>query len=418
MTRTVEEIAALISQASDAYYNSGDALMEDSEFDALVEELRFLDPKHPVLKKVGAPPLGTTYPHTNPIGSQEKLKTREELNRWCEKVFAARAEACDEEACPTCDGPAWYSGENEVCKDPIHTRKAFVLQWKLDGLTVVLSYKDGKLTRALTRGDGERGEDVTRNVSMMQNVKKKLVTGFTGSLRGEALINISTFKEHFKDDKNPRNTIAGKTRNSTAPKDVISHCRVCFFDYVVEDNGYAPMTEIDARDSMKMIGLESVETWECATADEIWAKFEELKAVRPTLDFEVDGIIVRANSIAVQKSMGMSADLRPKGQRCVKFEAVSGYTTLESCEMSLGHTGAVFPTGKVKPLGLGGVTISSVFLNNFEEIERLGVQIGDEVEIIRAGDVIPKVLSAKRRYRCPECKFEGTKEQQEDYHKE
>ena len=396
MVRTSEELAELIEQASDAYYNSGTAIMSNAEFDTLVEELKAIEPNHPVLKKVGATPLGTTYPHTSPVGSQEKLKTREEFDRWAAKVQEAL----------TKDKSALWTGF-----------QPYILQWKLDGLTIVLYYKDGKLTRALTRGDGVRGEDVTKNVLMMQNVKKVLPVPFTGFLRGEAMLSISAFNNVFKalDFANPRNTVSGKVRDQKATKDLMKHFKVTYFDYVSEDGD--TLSEIHSLLAMKdSLKLETVESWVYSTPDEVWEAFDKLKAVRPTLDYEVDGVIVRANSIASQKAMGMSADMRPKGQRCIKFEAVSGFTTLNSVEMSIGHTGAIFPTGKVEPLSLGGVTITSVFLNNFEEIERLGVQIGDEVEVIRAGEVIPKLVSAQRRYRCRGCKFEGTKEQQENHH--
>lgn len=371
--RTLTDLADLIQQANHAYYNTGKAIMTDAEYDSLVEELRAGDPNHPLVQKVGAPPLGQTFPHASPVGSQEKLKTREEFDRWVAKIPAAE------------DG-----------------KKRFVLQWKLDGLTVVLNYKNGQLTRALTRGDGLRGEDVTKNVLMMQNVKKTLPVPFTGSVRGEAMLGVSVFNDVFKPlgFSNPRNTAAGKMRDQKAPKDLMKHFKVTYFDYVPEGDSdiELPPYETENLDIIKdMFKLDHVETWEFDSPDEVWDKYNKLKEIRPTLDYEVDGVIVRANSIETQKDLGSSADMRPKGQRCIKFEAVSGFTTLVDVELSIGHTGAIYPTGKLKPLALGGVTITSVLLNNFEEIERLGVAIGDEVEVIRAGDVIPKIISVTKK---------------------
>ncbi len=371
MSRTVEDLADLIEEANHAYHTIGTPIMTDAEYDALVEELRAAHPDHPILQKVGAAPMGTTYPHTNPVGSQEKLKTREEFERWCAKVNEAR--------------PANSTAE------------PYILQWKLDGLTVVLYYEDGRLVRALTRGDGVRGEDVTRNVLMMKNVRKVLPVPFTGFMRGEVMLDISTFNEVFKPltFANPRNTAAGKTRDQKAPKELMQHFHVVWFDYVPNDG--SPSAERSALKTVnELFGLETVEYWLCSTPAQVWEKYEALKAVRPTLDYEVDGVIVRANDISVQKTLGMSADMRPKGQRCIKFEAVSGFTTLRSVELTIGHTGAIVPTAKVDPVSIGGVTITSVFLNNFEEIDRIGCQIGDEVEVIRAGDVIPKIIAVSK----------------------
>lgn len=165
------------------------------------------------------------------------------------------------------------------------------------------------------------------------------------------------------------------------------------------------------------LGLKHVDTFICSNPDGIWEEYQNKEKERMGLDFLVDGVIVRANSVEAQDKLGMSSDLRPKGQRCIKFTAQGEMTTLESVELSIGHTGAIIPTGKLKPVEIDGVTVSSVLLNNFEEIERLGIRINGKVKIIRAGDVIPKTDAyIGDIYKCPECGFEGTKDEQMQYH--
>lgn len=389
--KRIAELVSQISKASESYYNANGEVMTDAEFDALVDELRSLDPSNEILSSVGAPPIGQVFDHKIKVGSQEKLKTREDFDRWCDKVEAAG-------------------------KSP----QQYMLQHKLDGLTVVLYYEDGILIRALTRGDGSRGEDVTRNVLMMGNVSRRLPEKFTGSIRGEVMLPINTFKLVFEPMgyANPRNTAAGKLRDQKATADILKHFRVYYFDYIPEDRLMA--TESECINGLFNLNLDAVTHWLFASRDEVWAKYEEIKATRSSLDYEIDGVIVRAHDLNVQREMGVSQDIRPKAQRCIKFEAASGISTLIGVELSIGHTGAIVPTARVKPVEIGGVTVSNIFLNNFEEIDRLGIQIGDDVNIIRAGDVIPKItglakagasrVAIKPPTHCIHCKAELVKD--------
>lgn len=363
--REIEDLVEKIKAANSAYYNADPKglVISDHEYDAAIDQLKKLDPAHDILQKVGAAPLGTTFEHTHKVGSQEKLKTREEYDRWCSKL--------DEEG-----------GEPQK----------LVLQEKLDGLTVVLYYKNGVLVRALTRGDGDKGEDVTQNVVKMQNVRRQLPKAFTGYIRGEVMLNKSTFRHVFEPlgFANPRNTAAGKLRDQKAGSELLRHFKVLYFDYCAEDRSLD--TEMDALGELMALGLDVVTHWCFETPAQVWEKYESIKAVRSALDHEIDGVIVRANNLDVQRRMGMSTDSRPKAQRCIKFDAARGVSQLIDVIYSIGHTGAIVPTANVKPVEIGGVTVSNIFLNNFEEIERLGIQIGDDVEIIRAGDVIPKII--------------------------
>jgi DNA ligase (NAD+) len=365
-----------LEEAAKYYYNAPDEVtMEDAEYDRRVDYLKANHPEHPLVKpflqKVGARPLGVVIKHDYPVGSQEKLKTREEFYSWCLNVLAKHK------------GP----------------KKPFVLQWKLDGGTIVLTYENGRLLRAVTRGTGIEGEDVTENALKMKNVKKNL-PGFSGTLRGECLISKSDFERVFKPlgYKNPRNTATGLTRDQkggSLQKDII----VKYFDLI--QNVAKLETEMENINFINgSLVLETVETEEFDNPDTLWAAIKRMEEQRPDYQYEVDGVIVRANSLELQEEMGMSSDLRPRMQRCVKFQAQSAVTQLLGITWSLGHTGAHIPTGNVKPVEIGGVTVSNVLLNNPTYMKELDLEIGDTFLIERAGDVIPhaaKVLDRSGR---------------------
>lgn len=394
MNTDIKDNVAILQKASEKYYNGVDSELSDEEFDLRVEQLQKLDPDNPFLLTVGAKPIGTVVEHTTPIGSQEKLKTRKEFDDWCGKIL------------------------NNQVYNP------FVLQYKLDGCTIVLYYEDGNLKRAVTRGDGYSGEDITSNVLQMQNVKKKLPIKWTGSLRGEIMLHIKSFNEHFKPIgyKNPRNTVSGMSRDQKE-NNLFKHFRIYYFDVMDGETFEKEYDIVDEHGRIKFItktlGLEAVHTEFCTTPDEVWTGYEEIQKSRETLDFEIDGVIVRANSLAVQKEMGVSSDLRPKGQRCIKFPPLGAVTTLKIVHLTIGHTGAIIPNGILEPVNIGGVTVTNVLLNNFEEIERLKLKINGRVKIIRAGDVIPKaIMYCGDIFRCPECGFTGTEQEQQNHHKD
>jgi DNA ligase (NAD+) len=269
----------------------------------------------------------------------------------------------------------------------------FVIQWKIDGSSISLDYKKGKLINATTRGSGTEGELVTSNVKRMQNAPHILPIPFTGSLRGEIILLNSTFKEIFKPrgDKNPRNTAAGLVRNQKPEAaEFQKHLKIVYYDIITEEKF---STEIERINYIKtQLKLETVETISCNTADEAWEQYQKMEQRRPTLDFEVDGVVVRTNSVTLQEKLGTGSDLRPKWARAIKFTSLKAITTLEGILITQGHTGAMIPTGMLKPVEIGGVTVSNVLLNNYDYIEQLGLTEGCQVEIERAGDVIPRVI--------------------------
>ena len=354
-----EILTGKITEAAVAYYNTHTPLMSDEEYDTLIDKLRAVDPSHTLLQKVGARPMGVTFRHNIPAGSQEKLKDKAAFDKWVEQT---RGFGC----------------------------RKFVKGLKLDGLTIVLDYCQGRLTRALSRGDGFQGGDLTANVIQMDNVKQELPVPFTGSLRGEMILSKSKFAEHFAPlgYTNPRNSASGVSSDQKG-SGLCQHLKVIYFDCIGDDGS---TTEEERLQFMaKHLELDVVETDIFDDTAEMWESWASLASIRDSLDYEIDGVVVRANEIAVQNLMGSTADLRPKAQKCIKFEAQGAVTELLSVELTIGSNGAIVPTGKFRPVQIGGVTVSSSLLSNFDEIKRLDIAVGDTIYVSRRGDVIPKI---------------------------
>lgn len=352
------ELEAKILEANIAYHNTGAPIMSDEEYDALTDQLAAIEPDHLLFRKVGARPMGVTFKHRIPAGSQEKLKDKSAFDRWVEQARSLGL-------------------------------TTFTMGEKLDGLTAVLDYEDGLLVRGLLRGDGFEGEDYTNNIIQMKNVKKKLPDLFTGSLRGEIILSKSDYATYFAPLGyiNPRNTAAGVSRDQKGTG-LCQHLKIVFFDCIGDDGS---VSEEGRLIFMNSLGLETVVTEFFDDPEALWATWLAKADTRNDLDYEIDGVVVRVNNLDIQDEMGMTSDLRPKGQKCLKFEAQGALSRLLGVELTLGSNGAIVPTAKLEPVQIGGVTVSSALLANYNEIARLDIAIGDSVYVTRRGDVIPKV---------------------------
>lgn len=387
----IETLVKELTEASNFYYNTGETTMSDEEFDIKVEKLRNLDPTNAFLQTVGARPVGKTFPHSKPIGSQEKLKDRSKFESWIQTILMI-----------------------SNTKKNANSHFKLVGQHKMDGCTVVLYYTNGKLIRALTRGDGIDGVDITDNVLMMKNVKPVLPNKFTGMLRGEGMLHKSDFNKYFASEgyvtaRNTVSGIAGDQKHSP----LNNHLKIYYYD--MEHSQINNLqTEYERLSYIKdSLGLEIIPNEVGNTVEELWALYQKWEIERESLDYDIDGMIIRANLIEVQEELGMSSDFRPKGQKCLKFPPAGGTTILKGFKLSVGHTGAIYPNGILDPIKIGGVTITNVLLNNFEMIETLGIAVGDKVRVIRAGDVIPKVIGLVEKGQnrtlipvptyCPKC---------------
>jgi DNA ligase (NAD+) len=376
-----------LEKASVAYY-AGNPIMTDAEFDTAIIELRQTDPSHPFLKRIGAPiPGKEKAKHQIPMGSLDNANNEEEFRSWIPK-----------------------------------NRPLISLSHKLDGSSLELIYQDGQFVQAITRGDGEAGDDVTKNVLKSGNIPLSIDEPAITSVRCECLIWKKDWENHFKGDANPRNSAAGTLRRHDGQN--AKYLRFYAFNAITTDDTSEPLP-IRATESEHCI-LSMLSRWfnvpdhtvEYGIGEMVqWCKSEEAK--RDTLVYEIDGIVAKVDHRKRSQAMG-TRDGRPRGQIAIKFEPRGGETVLNNVVWQVGHTGSLTPVGEVSPVGVGGTIIKRVTLCNPEEITRLDIAIGDTVEIVRAGDVIPKLSKlvkkgAKRQViafpkKCPECGSQTAKD--------
>ena len=359
----VRELEEAVSRHRQLYYNETPEISDD-EFDALEGELRRLAPESAVLRDVGARSAAglPTKKHKIPMGSLDKV-AEDRLDFWAEK-----------------SGPV------------------FLVQEKLDGISMELEYEGGRLIDAITRGDGFEGEVVTHNAILFKNVKRRLSTSFTGSVRGEVIVRLSEFEKHFvgRDFANPRNTVSGTVRKKHGDRSLNRHFEIQFYDVVTEDQPFT--TEREKMEYLRdELGLAlAVSHFDCGmdAVREIYARYQGTEGKpgrRFRLDYEIDGLVLRADSLAKQEELGSRGN-RPRFAAAYKFPSEGKQTVLEAVDWSLGLTARVTPVARLKPVGIAGVTVSNASLHNADYVKALDLRLGDVVLVERKGDVIPKVM--------------------------
>ena len=366
----ITELRNLIIKAKHAYYYSGDPIMEDLEYDALEDELRLLSPEDDVFKIVGAQvpedTMLTKAKHSIPMGSQSKVNSVAEFESWCEK--------------------------NEVSE--IHA------SIKGDGASAAAYYANGRLVQAISRGDGLVGEDITANALRFKGLPAWVETNgtaFNGAVRFEVILTVADWaKIDPAKSKNPRNAGTGiMGRKNGQQSDFLT---IFAFDLDESING-KPVefkTENDKTKRLLELGFNVMPHVSCANVDEAIAYFHEIARTRADLPIWIDGVVLKINDIQRQIELGISGG-RPKGQVAWKFDSVGAETVLEGVVVSGGHTGGLYPTAQLRPFEIGGTTVSNASLANYDEIERLDVAIGDSVWVVKANDIIPKIVRVTQR---------------------
>ena len=366
----ITELRNLIIKAKHAYYYSGDPIMEDLEYDALEDELRLLSPEDDVFKIVGAQvpedTMLTKAKHSIPMGSQSKVNSVAEFESWCEK--------------------------NEVSE--IHA------SIKGDGASAAAYYANGRLVQAISRGDGLVGEDITANALRFKGLPAWVETNgtpFNGAVRFEVILTVADWaKIDPAKSKNPRNAGTGIMGRKNGQQ---SDCLTIFaFDLDESTNG-KPVefkTEKDKTQRLLELGFNVMPHVQCANVQEAVAYFHEIAHTRADLPIWIDGVVLKINDIQRQIELGISGG-RPKGQVAWKFVSVGAETVLEGVVVSGGHTGGLYPTAQLRPVEIGGTTVSNASLANYDEIERLDVAIGDSVWVVKANDIIPKIVRVTQR---------------------
>ncbi|MDD5303469.1 MAG: NAD-dependent DNA ligase LigA [Elusimicrobia bacterium] len=413
------EAAALraeIREHNRRYYELEAPTISDAEFDALLARLKALEAAHPELRspdspteKVGGAVASSFAPvkHARPMLSLDNTYNEEEIRDWNDRVL---------KQLPAGDAPR------------------YVLEQKLDGLSCALTYEDGRFVRAATRGDGETGEDVTENARFVGNVPERLKPAKfaipkTLEIRGEVVLFFDDFNKINEEEQragrepfvNPRNCASGSLRQKD-PR-VTKSRRLTFFVHSYgdwkPDHDFAGHAEF--LEGCRRMGFSVEPFTKAKSIDEVVARYNEFRdGGAAKLPYAVDGLVVKVDSFAQQKRLGFTAK-SPRWAVAFKYPAQQATSVVRDVEFSVGRTGTITPVAKVEPVFCAGVTISSVTLHNFEEIERLGVRVGDRVLIERAGEVIPKVVKVVEKAKkgspiappskCPDCGAPVVKEE-------
>lgn len=387
MPSVQEQIEALrteIRHHNHLYYVLDDPQIPDAEYDRLFRELQALEDAHPEFirsdsptQRVGGEALSEfgSVRHELPMLSLANVFSEEELDHFDRRI-------------------------HERLKD--ETELEYVAEPKLDGLAISLLYENGVLVRAATRGDGETGEDVTANVRTIQSVPLRLLgedyparlevrgeiympkAGFNQLNQGLAAENLKTFA-------NPRNAAAGSLRQLdpriTAQRPLEMFC----YSLGIAESGQLPNTHYEILQQFKAWGLRVCPEIKIVQgAKACMGYFNELGARRASLPYEIDGVVYKINSLKTQQELGF-VSRAPRWAIAHKFPAQEAMTELEAVEFQVGRTGALTPVARLKPVFVGGVTVSNATLHNMDEIERKDVRVGDFVIVRRAGDVIPEV---------------------------
>ena len=415
MTKDIaQRIAALSAELSEhfhRYYVLAAPTISDQEFDRLLAELQALEEAHPALKRpdsptqrVGGAPTSDfpTVRHAQPMLSLDNSYSRQDVEEFDRRVRQSLPDEAVE----------------------------YVFELKIDGVALSLTYQDSLLVRAVTRGNGVQGDEITANARTIPSIPLRLrQPGIHCEIRGEVYMESSDFAQlnaqRTANDEplfaNPRNSAAGslKLQNPT----LVAQRNLRFFAYWMHlESGPARHSECLA--TLGDWGLITPEHQRCAALADVFALYDQYAATRAALPYEIDGVVIKVDSLSQQQRLGYTAK-SPRSALAYKFPAYQARTRLLDIRLQVGRTGAVTPVALLEPVPLAGSTIARASLHNADEISRKDIRIGDTVLIEKGGDVIPKVVGVDHSLRpadsaaysfpnqCPSCKSQLTRDPDE-----
>lgn len=373
-----QELEKQLKSASDSYYKNGFSPMSDQDFDFGIRELEALEKAHPEWKNSDS--------LTSKVGN--------DLREGFAKV---------EHRIPMLSISNAYSKEEVAdfirqANERVPEANEWVCERKIDGISMSLTYEDGILVRAATRGNGTVGDDVTANVKTIPDIPHKLTGAPEGffEVRGEVYMEFSTF-EFLNDEleakgqkgfQNPRNTAAG-TLKLKDPAECGKRGLRFFAYHIPEFSANAKHSE--NLEMLKRLGFQANEFWIAHSADEIMQISDKILAGRDALPYPIDGMVIKQNSLKMQQELGSTAK-SPRWALAYKFKAERAYTKVLSIDFQVGRTGRITPVANFEPVWLAGTTVKRATLHNFDEIERLGIRVGDSVGVEKGGEIIPKII--------------------------
>ncbi|HHL57438.1 MAG TPA: DNA ligase (NAD(+)) LigA, partial [Bacteroidetes bacterium] len=401
--KRIEELTEKLREHNYKYYVLSAPEISDYEFDIMLKELEQLEETYPEFKypdsptqRVGGEPTKEfkTVTHKYPMLSLGNSYSEEEI-----KEFDARVRKL-------------VNGEVE-----------YTCEHKYDGVAIGLTYINGRLTAAVTRGDGVQGDDVTNNVKTIKSIPLRLRGDYPEELevRGEIFMSITGFRELNREREeigetafaNPRNSASG-TLKMQDPAEVAKRPLDCFI-YATPTELKNVSTHYESLKYLRTLGLKaSTNVAICKTMDEIFEYIRDWDKGRKELDYEIDGVVIKVNSLEQQKLLGATAK-SPRWAIAYKFKAERAETTLLSIDYQVGRTGAVTPVANLEPVQLAGTTVKRASLHNEDIIRKLDIRIGDKVYVEKGGEIIPKIIGVNISERkpalqpvlfikeCPEC---------------
>ena len=389
------------------YHVLDEPLISDLEFDRLVAELRQIEAEHPEWitpdspsQRVGSTPSEkfAKVRHPAPILSLANAFSAEDVRQWHERILRL---------------------------DETVARASYVVEPKIDGLTVVLHYRDGQFVQGATRGDGEVGEDVTLNLRTLRALPLRIPVGkgevkppASLVVRGEVFMNVKDFEElnrrleqaGEKTYLNPRNTAAGSLRQldpaltAARPLNLLTYA-------IISGEGRFPTTQTGTLEYLKGLGFPVTRNYRhCKNLDEAIAECESWRDRRHTLPFEADGMVIKIDDLRLAAGLGVVGK-DPRGAMAFKFPAQEVTTRLLNIGVNVGRTGVLTPFAMLEPVDIGGVVVKQATLHNFDYIAEKDIRIGDRVRVKRAGEVIPYVIGpvaelrtgTEQPYQPPQC---------------
>lgn len=375
-----DELVTKLNFYCDQYYDENASDISDADYDALNRRLKRIEAEHPELvDKEKSPSFrvgwkatkGVLVKHNVPMLSLQDVFSRQEVYDFVEQVHKDMGADVD-----------------------------FLVETKIDGLSMALRYEQGKLTRAITRGDGiTEGEDVTKNAKMIDDVVKTMVNPIDYiEIRGEVYMTRDAFSEvnsiceeaGKKPFANPRNCAAGTLRQIDTR--ITKERKLSLFIFnVQETKGVQFKSHLEGYEYLKANGVKVIETYyHCTSADEVWDAIERIGQARGELAYDIDGAVVKINNLEVRKQLGNTIKY-PRWAIAYKYPPEEKETVLRSIEVGTGRTGRVTPVAVFDPIRLCGTSVSRATLHNQDFIDELGIGIGDTLLVYKSGEIIPKV---------------------------
>lgn len=365
----VKELETLIKKYQDSYYN-GESEISDAEFDSLWDELKLLDPENSILHKVGADSGNfNKVNHIMPMGSQEKAANPEQFYSWAKK----------------------------------HIYDSYLVEYKLDGASLELQYKNGKLQCAVTRGDGVIGDDITTNAKKMNGVmiaitKHGVPVDFTGGIRGEVIMTHDVHKNYFADKANCRNAANGLMKRKDGSGS--EYLKLIVYDALATE-GLSPFSnEQEKIQWLKDCGFNTVEVKICNTPEAVVEYRSSVMDIRKNLDFDIDGLVIKENVIDKEDAKRT----RPDKQIAFKFSLEEAISVLREVEWSI-NGGTYTPVAIFDEVELNGTTVQRASLANPDTMKNLGIKIGSKVVVVKRGEIIPKIESVLHDETCKESEI-------------